>query len=370
MHGVLQLGPPTMTQNAVFFYIGTDSSQEAKDAEESVISSLDTSSVRLNKHNLSLTAMQVDVHHVVGARRRLDHDILISDTFVDDDDFIESDTFLKERRAIAHLTAQSRTMVKEAVTWLSSHWDWLRASQLMNYFYNTYPILKQAMNEVNKLGPVHLDTHHSSLWADGRMNSIEDIPIYCSWSYRPKVQGCNVFYVPTRVPTGEQIHRYLNVMLGVSPDLVEAIVHATYGNPEEDEQAVADEVAEETQESSLFNAVVPGTTNMFERILNERMKHFKQDHKSPKVKHRFLDSDLSDPREARASRLNKRQDIRETFAKHNPRLVLATETKAIRRLQARPDYLFKPHYRYVNVFILSLPEGAPKVYPPNQDRWE
>ena len=287
--------------------------------------------VILNKHNTSLRSLGVDVKHVVGCAHKETQCSLCREIAEEDDPFLNHEAYAAERRTVLYLEVLGRQTVRDAVTWLMAHKEWLRASSLKWYFYNTYPILASAMDAVNVLGPIQLDGHIIFTMAQGEVD-IHEMPIYCSWMLRPRSLKAIHFYIPTKVPPDEVIFDYLSIMLGIGHEFTRRITHATIQNEDQQEHFVA------------------------------RRLSVQKPLKSPRAHDAEEGIEVEDPRRARADRLEKRTDLRDLFNVNNPRLMLLADGTNFRQLEPRPDYLFKPHDYYINVFYVSLPVGAPVPY--------
>jgi hypothetical protein len=293
--------------------------------------------VVLTKHTLPLKELKVDVRHVTGVAhnrttctlcREGDHD----------DPFLDVEVYEIERTTALSLQVINRATARDAITWVAAHREWLRIPRLKAFFENNYVVLAEAIAAVNSLGPDQIDGRISATLRS-EIYDVQDLPIYCSWLLLPNAFLSRVFYVPTRVPTDEMVHDYLNVMLGLPREFTENIVYRTH----RDEQQK-------------------------DRVLRRRLSSQKL-LKSPRPVDAQAGHEVEDPRNARANRLDKRSDLRALFNVQNPRLVLISEFGHIEELQDRPDYVFHPHPQYINVFFMTLPPEAPAIYEPEPNNW-
>jgi len=250
-----------------------------------------------------------------------------------------------ERAAVLAFVMDNRSVLSDAITWLSARRDWALSGEVSYYFNLTYPAVAEAMAEINALPAHALDGRAMAAWRESAlsMDPLER-PAYCNWLFLPagrdaagKDVPTRVFYVYTRVPNAGEIVDYLMVVLQPPKPLMDALTEA-YSAAMESPRALAE----------------------------SRLKRRDSMHKKLPVVHARSASEGAvdgDARTARASRLDKFHALRQRFERAAPRIQLISADPRIQALQPRPDYLLARHKHYVNVFTVALPKRAPDVWP-------
>lgn len=346
--------------------------------------SVNTDTRVIENHSELLFGLNCAIGNIVGIKHDNEDCNLCTPASDREDDFADTEEFSKEQQFIAATLPANRQVICDLLTWMSVHQDWLRSSKVTRYFRANYSLIEAAIDTVNLLPQSAID-HRVTRMSQERFYDEVDFPNYCSWPYMPYPYKSRIYYVPTRIPTDLMVRDYLKTMLGLPMEFINAITNAS-------ETSDMGAISQRLNQSLGF---ITPTMSLEQRKRRDRvLGSWSTPTQQQQPRQNFNGKDTttegnellkstvltptgreltgspqSDPRERRAKRLDKRNDLRAIFNVTNPRLLLVSELGQINSLQMRPDYILKKHPNYINVFFIELPANAPQTYTDPNERW-
>lgn len=304
------------------------------------------------------------------------------------DPFIDRHLFEQQRGELLRTSVSTAQEAMDCYTYFNMIWDWRQRRSRHEYFAEQYPLLRDAMSELQLRYEYDRDRQEWIVKSD----AIQQPPRYRRSNAAPLVTPkpyCSALYSPTgnsgvhcldaTLPRDTEITTYLTCMLEPPRQLAIQLLRSDILKRSISEGTIPRPTSDALLGKKRTPSFPGGSSRMIaiRRTVNlrGRPRHLNSAEGSPKrynplVKtvtianadqrrrdtNRQLATADVDPREERANRLKKYQELSAMFQRGFPRLVLHTEGSAA--LERRTDYRVKADPQFCNVFVLSLPTAA------------